>query len=95
MSYAVIAHYRCAPEDADRVREALTAMRGHSLREPGNLAYVVHAEAGAEGGFVLYEQYTDRSAFDAHTASEPFAEHILGTVRPLLTGRDVLFAEVL
>lgn len=94
MPYAVIAHYRCRPEDAGPVREALLRMREHTLREPGNLEYVVHADTD-DSAFILYEQYTDRAAFDAHAASEHFAEHILGTVRPKLTERNVRFGEVL
>ena len=96
MPYAVIAHYRCTAEDAAVIEEALLTMREHTLKEPGNLAYEVHAEAGAvPPAFILYEQYLDRAAFDAHAASEHFAKHILGTVRPRLTQRDVLFGEVL
>ena len=96
MAYAVIAHYRCTPEDAGLIREALLTMREHTLKEAGNVSYEVHAEEGAEPpAFILYEQYVDRAAFDAHAASEHFAEHILGTVRPRLTQRDVLFGEVL
>jgi quinol monooxygenase YgiN len=94
--YAVIAHYRCAPEDAALILQALLTMRSHTLKEPGNLAYEVHAESGAEPpAFILYEQYADRAAFDAHAASAHFAQHILGTVRPRLTHRDVRFGDVL
>ncbi|WP_433360411.1 putative quinol monooxygenase [Actinoplanes sp. CA-142083] len=92
MAYAVIAHYRCAAEDVALIQEALLTMREHTLKEPGALAYVVHA--AEDPGFILYEQYTDRAAFDAHAASEHFAEYILGTVRPRLTQRDVLFGQV-
>ncbi|GAA3442678.1 putative quinol monooxygenase [Planomonospora venezuelensis] len=95
MPYAVVAHYRCEPDDAGLVRDALLKMREHTLREPGNLAYVVHADADADGAFTLYEQYVDRAAFDAHAASAHFAEHILATVRPKLTERTVWFGEVL
>ncbi|MFV2194967.1 putative quinol monooxygenase [Nocardiopsis sp. LOL_012] len=95
MPYAVVAHYRCEPQDADLVREALLKAREHTLDEPGNLAYIVHADAATEGAFTLYEQYEDRAAFNAHAASEHFAEHILGTVRPRLVERDVHFGDVL
>jgi quinol monooxygenase YgiN len=96
VAYAVIAHYRCPAEDAGLIREALLTMREHTLKEPGNLAYEVHAEEGAEPpAFILYEQYADRAAFDAHAASAHFAEFILGTVRPRLTERHVLFGETL
>ncbi|WP_328476647.1 antibiotic biosynthesis monooxygenase [Actinoplanes sp. NBC_00393] len=93
MAYAVIAHYRCAPEDAELVRDTLLTMREHTHSEPGNLEYVVHAEDATS--FVLYEVYTDRSAFDAHANSTHFAEYIIGTVRPRLLERRVTFAEVL
>lgn len=92
MAYAVFAHYRCAPSDTDRVRDSLLKMREHTREEPGNLEYVVHR---TEDGFVLYEVYEDRAGFDAHAASEHFAEYIVGIVRPLLTDRQVTFAEVI
>lgn len=95
MPYAVIAHYRCAERDADTVRAALLRMRVATLLEPGNLAYVVHEQLDESSAFVLYEQYVDRAAFDAHTGSAHFAEHIVGTVRPRLSDRTVLAAEVL
>ncbi|MEU4557652.1 putative quinol monooxygenase [Actinoplanes sp. NPDC023936] len=95
MAYAVVAHYRCAPADADLIRDALLKMREATRAEPANLEYVVHAGAGEPGTFVLYEVYTDRAGFDAHAASPHFAEHIAGVVRPRLLDRSVAFAEVL
>ncbi|MFE6891609.1 putative quinol monooxygenase [Streptomyces sp. NPDC057694] len=95
MAYAVVAHYRCAADDAGTVRDALLKMREFTLEEPANVAYEVHAEADVAGGFVLYEVYADRAGFDAHCASAHFAEFIVGVVRPLLRERTVTFAEVL
>jgi quinol monooxygenase YgiN len=95
MAFAVIARYRCEPADEATVRAATLKMREHTLSEPGNLAYVVHAEADQPGVIVLYEQYTDRAAFEAHTAADYFDELIVKTVRPLLVDRTVTFAEVL
>jgi quinol monooxygenase YgiN len=95
MPYAVMAHYKGRPEDAGLVRDALLKMREHTLREPGNLLYVVHADTSGDAAFILYEQYVDEAAFDAHTRSDHFAEHILGTVRPRLLERTVTFATVL
>ena len=92
MPNAVVARYKGRPEDAGLIRDALLKMREHTLREPGNLLYVVHADASAEAAFLLYEQYVDEAAFDAHTRSDHFAEHILGTVRPRLQERTVTFA---
>lgn len=98
MAYAVIAHYRCAASDAGLIRAELEAMAALTPAEPGNLAYVVHTDAAAEPGeaaFTLYEQYADQAAFDAHTATPHFQQHIVAAVRPRLTGRTVWFGEVL
>jgi quinol monooxygenase YgiN len=95
MPYAVIAHYRCAPADAELVRATLLAVRERTLGEPANLAYVVHVDPEDAASFTLYEQYADRAGFDAHTATAHFAELVVGTVRPLLTGRTVSFLDVL
>ncbi|GGN66373.1 hypothetical protein GCM10010112_28700 [Actinoplanes lobatus] len=95
MAYAVIAHYRCAPEDVALVRESLLTMREHTRAEPGNLDYVVHTDAEDPNAFLLYEVYADRAGFDAHAASGHFAEHIIGVIRPRLLDRRVTFAEVL
>ncbi|MET7982669.1 MULTISPECIES: putative quinol monooxygenase [unclassified Streptomyces] len=95
MAFAVVAHYRCAPVDADAVRAALVRMRELTPAEPANLAYEVHAEVDRPGSFVLYERYTDRAGFEAHRAADHFTEFIVGRVLPLLTDRTVTFAEVL
>ena len=95
MPYAVIAIYRCAAADTALVRDTLLKMRDHTRREPGNLAYEVHADADDPAAFILYEKYADRAGFEAHAASPHFAEYILGTVRPKLTERTVRFADVL
>jgi quinol monooxygenase YgiN len=95
MSYAVIARYRCTPEHAELIRATLLEMRGLTLAEPANLAYIVHVDLADGTSFTLYEQYTDRAGFDAHTATPHFQKHIVGTVRPLLTDRTVAFLDVL
>lgn len=95
MAFAVIAHYRCDPADEGTVRAALLSMREHTLNEPGNQGYEVHAEVDRPGAFVLYERYADRAGFDAHAGAGYFDELIVRTVRPLLTERSVTFADVL
>ncbi|MET8163831.1 putative quinol monooxygenase [Streptomyces sp. NPDC005329] len=95
MSYAVVAHYRCAPADGTSVRAALLQVREHTRAEPANEGYEVHAVDGQPGGFLLYERYADRAGFEAHRAAEHFQKLIVATVWPLLTDRTVTFAEVL
>jgi quinol monooxygenase YgiN len=95
MAYAVIARYRCAPENEAAVRAALLKVRELTRAEPANLAYEVHAVVGEVGGFLLYERYADQDGFEAHKAAPHFKELIVEAVWPLLTERSVTFAEVL
>ncbi|GAB7106047.1 hypothetical protein JCM4814A_43610 [Streptomyces phaeofaciens JCM 4814] len=95
MAYAVVAHYRCAPDDEATVRAALLKVREDTRAEPANEAYEVHAVADEPGGFLLYERYADRAGFEAHKAAGHFRELIVDTVWPLLTDRSVTFAQVL
>lgn len=94
MSYVVIAHYTCPPDDAADVQSRLLTMREHTLDEPANRAYVVHAVEDKPGEFILYEEYDDRAGFDAHATTPHFEEHIVGYIRPRLTDRQVTFASV-
>ncbi|MFF4249856.1 putative quinol monooxygenase [Streptomyces sp. NPDC001663] len=95
MTYAVVAHYRCATADEEVVRDALLKARSATRAEPANLVYEVHTVVGEPGGFLLYERYADRAGFEAHKAAEHFQELIVDTVWPLLIDRSVTFAEVL
>ncbi|MEU6252635.1 putative quinol monooxygenase [Streptomyces sp. NPDC047043] len=95
MTYAVVAHYRCAAADEGEVRDALLKARSATRNEPANLGYEVHSVVDEPGGFLLYERYVDRAGFEAHKAAEHFKEVIVETVWPLLIERTVTFAEVL
>jgi quinol monooxygenase YgiN len=95
MPYAVIARYRCDPQNAAAVREALLEMRERTPEEPANLLYIVHTDPDDEAAFTLYEQYADRAGFEAHTTTPHFEQHIRGTVLPRLTERTVSFLDTL
>ncbi|MFB7651018.1 MULTISPECIES: putative quinol monooxygenase [unclassified Streptomyces] len=95
MAYALVAHYRCAPADADAVRAALLRAREATRAEPANQRYEVHAVVDEPGGFLLYECYDDAAGFAAHKAAPHFEEQIVKAVWPLLTERSVTFAETL
>ncbi|MDD5095721.1 MAG: putative quinol monooxygenase [Dehalococcoidia bacterium] len=42
--------------------------------EPGTLEYTLNRGEKNTGCFFIYEKYTDRKAFDAHTATPHFQE---------------------
>jgi quinol monooxygenase YgiN len=85
--YVVVARFEARPEEAGEVARLLAAMIPHALEEPGCHAYFVNRLVDDPAVFLLYEQYVDADAFDAHLRTEPFERIVKGQVVPLLADR--------
>jgi quinol monooxygenase YgiN len=66
-----------------------------SRTEPGCLEFSVYQAVDDPRRFLLYEQYTDDAAFQAHRGTEHFARIIEQQVVPLLEERVVTRLEPL
>jgi autoinducer 2-degrading protein len=55
--------------------------------EPGCRLFTVNQSADDPRKFLLYEQFVDRRAFEAHTATPAFKEIVVGKIVPLLETR--------
>ena len=83
---ALIARYHVKPGHADAVVEALRRMKPLvEAHEPGCTEYIAHRAGDL---VVLYEQYADRAALEAHRETPHFKEIIEGTIVPLLDKRE-------
>jgi quinol monooxygenase YgiN len=87
ISFTVRMKFR--PDDRDRVVESLTELASASRREPGCLSYVPHIVEGEPDTVVIYEQYRDQEAADAHRASAHFKKHVVGGLYQLMLDRQV------
>lgn len=67
-----------APEDRDDVGEILRQLTEASRQEPGCVSYIPHRVEGEPDAVVIYEQYKDRAAADAHRQSPHFARYAVG-----------------
>ena len=59
----------------DEVVSSLRVLQEESRREPGFLAYVVQRSRENPRRFLIYEQYKDEAALDAHRNSEHFKQY--------------------
>jgi quinol monooxygenase YgiN len=84
----VIARYRVRPGRGDEVAALLGPHIAATRAEPGCLAFLVNRSMDDGDRFVLYEQYADEAAFQAHRVSPHFREIIDGRVVPLLDERE-------
>jgi (4S)-4-hydroxy-5-phosphonooxypentane-2,3-dione isomerase len=90
---ALIARYHVKPGHAEEVVGALRRMKPLvEAHEPGCTHYIAHRDGDL---VVLYEQYADRAALEAHRETPHFAEIIEGTIAPLLERREREILEVL
>jgi len=80
--------YTFAPEDADKVQSILRELRDASRKEEGVIAFEIGRSQERPNVFVLWEQYRDRAALDAHSATDHFKRLVLNGVRPLAQQRE-------
>ena len=86
--YVVLARWRIAAGQVERVLELGREMETYSRQEPGCKAYIVNQLVDDPHVVVLYEQYDDEDAFQAHLASEHFQRIVLPQIVPLLAERS-------
>lgn len=91
----VVAKYRAAAGAEESVATALKQYVPMTRAEPGCAMFVAHRSREEPRDFVLYEQYRDAAALDAHRASEHFASVAKDRIWPMLESREVALCDVL
>ncbi|HEX4066428.1 MAG TPA: putative quinol monooxygenase [Acidobacteriaceae bacterium] len=87
ISFTVRLKFR--PEDRSRIAEILTDLASASRQESGCVNYVPHLVEGEPDTVVIYEQYKDQTAVEAHRASPHFKKHAVGGLYQLMLERQV------
>ena len=88
MPYVVIARWTAAVGNEERVREALRKLSGPSRGEPGCRSYKALESLEDAGVFLIYEEYDDEAAYEAHGSSEHFRRYAIEEGIPLLESRE-------
>jgi len=76
-----------AKDDRDRVTEILRNLALASRKEPGCVSYVPHHVDGDPETVLIYEQYRDQEAVDAHRASPHFEQYAVAGLYQLMKER--------
>ena len=92
--YVVAAQYTVMEGKDKEVIAILKKMIPISRAEPGCKLYMVNQSPENPRKLLLYEQYVDKSGYEAHMATDAFKENILGKVVPMLESRVRDFYEV-
>ncbi len=67
-----------SPDDRVEVAEILRNLAEASRREPGCISYIPHHVEGDPDAVLIYEQYKDDAAEDAHRKSPHFKKYAVG-----------------
>jgi len=95
MGYVLIARWTAAPGNEERVERALLALAAATRNEPGCRIYRPTRNVDDPRVFVIYEEYDDEAALEAHTASDHFRRYVLDEGIPLLESRERTFFRTL
>jgi quinol monooxygenase YgiN len=67
-----------SPDDRAEVAEILRALTLASRQEPGCVTYIPHYLDGDRDKVLIYEQYRDEAAAEAHRQSPHFKQYAVG-----------------
>jgi quinol monooxygenase YgiN len=80
---------RFAEDDRDEITGFLRELERASRQEPGCVAYSAHWVEGEAATVLIYEQYRDGAAADAHRATEHFKKWAVGGLYQRMRERAV------
>jgi quinol monooxygenase YgiN len=67
-------------EDRQEIAEALRRLAAASRQEPGCMTYIPHYVEGDPDTVLIYEQYKDGAAAEAHRNSDHFKKYAVGAL---------------
>ena len=83
------------PDDREEIATTLRELAAASRQEPGCVSFVPHRVESDPDTIVIYEQYRDQAAADAHRASPHFALYAVGGLYQRMLVRSVEMLEAL
>jgi quinol monooxygenase YgiN len=92
----LVARYRAREGEGDNVASALTAMAAEvKSNEPGCTDYRAGRSVENPDEFILYEEYVDQAALEAHRETAHFLAIVEAEIVPLLEERQRFVLEPL
>jgi quinol monooxygenase YgiN len=83
------------PEDREEIARILRELAAASRQEPGCISYIPHRVESDPDTILIYEQYRDQAALDAHRASPHFAQYAVGGLYQRMLDRSLEMLDAL
>ena len=95
MAYTLVVRMTAPEGEQDRAEELIRRLGEASRQEPGVVHYIAHRDPEDPRVFLIYEQYRDKAAFEAHGQTDHFKELAVEQLFPLMENRERNFYETL
>ena len=95
MSFVLVVRMKAREGDEEHAAELAGELAAATREEAGCEAYVPCRDPEDARSFLIYEQYHDKAAFEAHGASEHFQRLAVGGLFELMESRERTFYETL
>jgi (4S)-4-hydroxy-5-phosphonooxypentane-2,3-dione isomerase len=95
MAYTLVVRMTAPEGEQDHAEELIRRLGEASRQEPGVVHYIAHRDPEDPRVFLIYEQYRDQAAFEAHGQTDHFKDIALGELFPLLENRERAIYETL
>lgn len=83
------------PDDREEITRILRELTPASRQEPGCVSYIPHRVESEPDTVLIYEQYRDQAALDAHRASPHFAQYAVGGLYQRMLDRSMEMLDAL
>jgi quinol monooxygenase YgiN len=91
MSFVLVVRVTALEGKEDEAAATLRELAEASRQEPGCELYIPAQDPESPRSLLVYEQYADKAAFEAHGASEHFQRLGAGKLADLLDSRERAF----
>ena len=95
MSFVLVVRMQAKEGEEERAVELMRELAEATRKETGCELYIPTRDPENPRGFLFYEQYRDKAAFEEHGASEHFQRLAAGELFGLMESRERMFYETL
>jgi (4S)-4-hydroxy-5-phosphonooxypentane-2,3-dione isomerase len=82
------------PGTEEKCKEYIRILQENTRKEPGCLMYVGHQSTENSRRFLMYEQYKDQAALEAHRNAPYFKQYVHSGLDPIMEQRTREFYTV-
>jgi quinol monooxygenase YgiN len=95
MSFVLVVRLKAKADEVERAVELMRELADETRKEPGCELYIPAQDPEDPTSFLFYEQYREKSDWEAHGQTEHFQRLAVNGFFPMMESRERAFYETL